>query len=67
MVAGFERFMVEFLRRNADVALGLTQAQLMSVGMMLIGGDLDRVSRAAASSASRRRRGSGGLSVSSSA
>jgi phosphatidylglycerol:prolipoprotein diacylglycerol transferase len=38
VIAGFERFMVEFLRRNTDSALGLTQAQLMSVGMMLIGG-----------------------------
>ena len=37
MVAGFERFMVEFVRRNADVAIGLTQAQLLSVGMILIG------------------------------
>jgi phosphatidylglycerol:prolipoprotein diacylglycerol transferase len=38
MIAGFERFMVEFVRRNDDVALGLTQAQLLSVGMILIGG-----------------------------
>jgi phosphatidylglycerol:prolipoprotein diacylglycerol transferase len=38
MVAGFERFMVEFVRRNDDVALGLTQAQLLSAGMILIGG-----------------------------
>jgi phosphatidylglycerol---prolipoprotein diacylglyceryl transferase len=37
MVAGFERFMVEFVRRNADVAIGLTQAQLLSVGMILVG------------------------------
>ena len=37
MVAGFERFMVEFVRRNADVALGLTQAQLMSVAMFAVG------------------------------
>ena len=36
--AGLERFLVEFVRRNEDVALGLTQAQLLSVGMMLIGG-----------------------------
>ncbi len=38
MVAGFERFMVEFVRRNDDVALGLTQAQLLSVAMVLLGG-----------------------------
>ena len=36
--AGAERFLVEFLRRNDDVALGLTQAQLLSVAMMLGGG-----------------------------
>ncbi|MCB0876684.1 MAG: prolipoprotein diacylglyceryl transferase [Solirubrobacterales bacterium] len=37
MVAGFERFMVEFVRRNEDVAVGLTQAQLMSVAMFAVG------------------------------
>ena len=35
--AGAERFLVEFLRRNSDVALGLTAAQLESLAMMLIG------------------------------
>jgi phosphatidylglycerol:prolipoprotein diacylglycerol transferase len=35
--AGAERFLVEFIRRNSDVALGLTQAQLESVAMMLAG------------------------------
>jgi phosphatidylglycerol---prolipoprotein diacylglyceryl transferase len=35
--AGAERFLIEFLRRNTDVALGLTAAQLESLGMMLIG------------------------------
>jgi phosphatidylglycerol---prolipoprotein diacylglyceryl transferase len=35
--AGAERFLVEFLRRNSDVALGLTTAQLESLGMMLAG------------------------------
>jgi len=35
--AGAERFAVEFLRRNSDVALGLTSAQLESLAMMLIG------------------------------
>lgn len=38
VAAGFERFLVEFVRRNDDVALGLTQAQLLSVAMMLAGG-----------------------------
>jgi phosphatidylglycerol:prolipoprotein diacylglycerol transferase len=36
--AGLERFLVEFVRRNPDVALGLTQPQLVSVAMMLAGG-----------------------------
>ena len=36
--AGTERFLVEFLRRNADDALGLTQAQLLSIAMILVGG-----------------------------
>ncbi len=38
LLAGAERFLVEFIRRNDDVALGLTLAQLLSVAMMLIGG-----------------------------
>ena len=35
--AGLERFAVEFIRRNPDVVLGLTQAQLLSVGMIAAG------------------------------
>ena len=35
--AGTERFLVEFLRRNTDEALGLTTAQLESLAMMLAG------------------------------
>jgi phosphatidylglycerol:prolipoprotein diacylglycerol transferase len=35
--AGTERLLVEFVRRNSDVALGLTGAQLESVAMMLAG------------------------------
>jgi phosphatidylglycerol:prolipoprotein diacylglycerol transferase len=35
--AGAERFLVEFIRRNTDVALGLTSAQLESLAMMLVG------------------------------
>ena len=38
LLAGTERFLVEFIRRNDDVALGLTQAQLTSVVMMIVGG-----------------------------
>jgi phosphatidylglycerol:prolipoprotein diacylglycerol transferase len=35
--AGVERFLVEFIRRNDDVALGLTAAQLEAVGALIIG------------------------------
>ena len=35
--AGAERFLVEFLRRNDDVALGLTTAQLESLTMVFAG------------------------------
>jgi phosphatidylglycerol:prolipoprotein diacylglycerol transferase len=35
--AGAERLLVEFIRRNSDVALGLTAAQLESVGMIAVG------------------------------
>jgi phosphatidylglycerol---prolipoprotein diacylglyceryl transferase len=35
---GLERLLVEFVRRNADVFVGLTQPQLVSVAMMLVGG-----------------------------
>jgi phosphatidylglycerol:prolipoprotein diacylglycerol transferase len=38
VLAGLERFLVEFIRRNEDVALGLTQAQLISVAMIVAGG-----------------------------
>jgi phosphatidylglycerol---prolipoprotein diacylglyceryl transferase len=38
LLAGLERFLVEFIRRNEDVALGLTQAQLISVAMVVAGG-----------------------------
>ncbi len=36
--AGLERFLVEFIRRNADAALGLTAAQLEAVGAFILGG-----------------------------
>ena len=38
VLAGAERFLIEFVRRNDDVALGLTQAQLWSVAMVVAGG-----------------------------
>src|SRR3954464_15846832 len=38
LLAGTERLLVEFIRRNSDAALGLTQAQLVSVAMMIAGG-----------------------------
>jgi phosphatidylglycerol:prolipoprotein diacylglycerol transferase len=37
MYAGAERFLIEFLRRNDRVVAGLTDAQLESIGMMLVG------------------------------
>jgi phosphatidylglycerol---prolipoprotein diacylglyceryl transferase len=36
--AGVERFLVEFIRRNDEVFAGLTQPQLISLGMILLGG-----------------------------
>ena len=38
VLAGAERFLVEFIRRNDDVLLGLTQAQLISLAMIAAGG-----------------------------
>ncbi len=38
LLAGTERFLVEFIRRNSDVAIGLTFAQLLSLAMMIAGG-----------------------------
>ena len=37
VLAGTERLLVEFIRRNDDVALGLTQPQLISIAMILVG------------------------------
>jgi phosphatidylglycerol:prolipoprotein diacylglycerol transferase len=37
LYAGGERFLVEFVRRNSEVALGLTAPQLESLAMMLAG------------------------------
>jgi phosphatidylglycerol:prolipoprotein diacylglycerol transferase len=38
VLAGLERLLVEFIRRNPDAALGLTLPQLISIGMMIAGG-----------------------------
>jgi phosphatidylglycerol:prolipoprotein diacylglycerol transferase len=38
VLAGIERLLVEFIRRNDDLALGLTLPQLISVGMIVAGG-----------------------------
>jgi phosphatidylglycerol---prolipoprotein diacylglyceryl transferase len=37
ILAGTERFLVEFIRRNNDVLIGLTQPQLLSL-LMIAGG-----------------------------
>jgi phosphatidylglycerol:prolipoprotein diacylglycerol transferase len=37
VLAGAERLLVEFIRRNDDVLLGLTQAQLLSLAMITAG------------------------------
>lgn len=38
--AGLERFLIEFIRRNSEVAAGLTAAQLVSVGLVALGAAL---------------------------
>jgi phosphatidylglycerol:prolipoprotein diacylglycerol transferase len=38
ILAGLERFLVEFVRRNDSVILGLTQPQLISIVMIVAGG-----------------------------
>jgi phosphatidylglycerol---prolipoprotein diacylglyceryl transferase len=37
LLSGFERFLVEFVRRNTEVVAGLTTPQLESLGLMAIG------------------------------
>ena len=37
VLAGTERFLVEFIRLNAPVALGLTMAQWISAALILLG------------------------------
>ncbi len=38
VLAGLERFLVEFIRRNEEIVAGLTQPQLIALAMMLGGG-----------------------------
>jgi phosphatidylglycerol---prolipoprotein diacylglyceryl transferase len=38
VAAGLERFLIEFIRRNDEVFVGLTQAQLIALGMLAAGG-----------------------------
>lgn len=40
MLAGVERLLVEFIRRNEEVVLGLTQPQLFAVAFMVAGAAL---------------------------
>ena len=51
IIAGVERFLVEFIRRNEEVVAGLTQPQLISLAMMALGAAIvavrGRVPRAA--------------------
>lgn len=37
VLAGLERFSVEFIRLNPRIALGLSEAQIIAVGLMLVG------------------------------
>lgn len=37
VIAGLERFLIEFIRRNDEVAIGLTQAQLLALAMTIAG------------------------------
>ena len=37
VIAGLERLLIEFIRRNDDVAIGLTLAQIVSVGLVVAG------------------------------
>lgn len=47
VLAGSERFLIEFLRRNDEFFLGMTFAQIVSIAMMLVGvALLRRIARA---------------------
>jgi phosphatidylglycerol---prolipoprotein diacylglyceryl transferase len=54
LLAGLERFAIEFLRRNEAVLAGLTQAQLLSIVMILAGVVWLYATRAATAPQSRR-------------
>jgi phosphatidylglycerol:prolipoprotein diacylglycerol transferase len=56
--SGTERFLVEFLRRNEPVLAGLTEAQLLSIALMVAGSVW--LVRAARSGGLRRTDGGGG-------
>jgi phosphatidylglycerol---prolipoprotein diacylglyceryl transferase len=60
VLAGVERFLVEFVRRNPEEALGLTQPQLISIVMVVLGAAgllwLRGQDTAASSSTARTRR-----------
>ena len=56
VLAGAERFLVEFIRRNEEVVAGLTQPQLISIAMMLAGGAWIATHRGPAPAAQPRRR-----------
>jgi phosphatidylglycerol:prolipoprotein diacylglycerol transferase len=45
VIAGIERFLVEFVRRNDDVVAGLTQAQLIALVLLAIGAAILAVRR----------------------
>ena len=47
VIAGIERFLVEFIRRNEDVVVGLTQPQLIALGMLALGAGILATRRAA--------------------
>ena len=46
VIAGTERFLVEFIRRNDDVVVGLTQPQLISLAMLALGAGILATRRA---------------------
>ncbi len=58
VLAGAERFLVEFVRRNDSVVAGLTEAQLLSLVMIVAGGEWLR--RAARAGGIRRERDDSG-------
>jgi phosphatidylglycerol:prolipoprotein diacylglycerol transferase len=45
IIAGIERFLIEFIRRNDDVVAGLTQAQLIALVLLGIGAAIVAVRR----------------------